>query len=244
MRIPRIFIDQPLHAGHDVELRDQAYNHIARVLRLKAGASIMLFNGDGRQYPARLTALDRKQGRAAIEQPLARDVESPLSITLGQCISKGERMDYAIQKSVELGVHTIVPLFSERCNVQLNNERLDKKHHHWRAVAISACEQCGRNRLPAIAPAQPLTGWIATVDVATKLVLDPTGQPLADQRPPPDGSVAVLIGPEGGLGDEEIRAAQHHGFNALRLGPRVLRTETAAVATLSAVQTLWGDFCL
>ena len=243
MRTPRIFIDQAMQPGQSIELRGNAFNHIARVLRLKAGAPVIFFNGEGCEYPARLIALERREGLATIDGQQYRDVESPLAITLGQCVSKGERMDYTIQKCVELGVNTIAPLFSERCNVQLKGDRLVKKIEHWRAVATSACEQCGRNRIPAIMPPQPLAHWLAQVATPMKLALDPAGSRMLNQLPAPDGGAALLIGAEGGLSDGEISAAQQHGFTGIRLGPRVLRTETAAVATLSAMQTLWGDFC-
>ena len=166
--------------------------------------------------------------------------ESGLTIELGQVMSRGERMDYAVQKATELGVTRIVPLFSERCEVKLSSERQDKRQQHWQQVAISACEQSGRSRVPEIAQPQPLSQWLTQCHSALKLVLHPdAAMPLAQRQAP--ASVALLIGPEGGLGDQEIAQARAAGFDSLQLGPRVLRTETAPVAALAVLQYLWGD---
>lgn len=241
MRIPRIYTDQPLGASRDMTLEGSAANHVARVLRLKPGAALILFDGRGGEYPATLTGADKRSIQVRLDAQLAREVESPLEITLAQGISRGERMDYAIQKAVELGVSHIVPVITERTQVTLKGERLEKKLGHWQGIAISACEQCGRNRVPEVAPPVTLANWLPSGANGLSLVLDP----LATQGLPalarPGGPVNLLIGPEGGLTDAEIAQACAVGFSGVRLGPRILRTETAAMATLSAIQLLWGD---
>ncbi|TVP93679.1 MAG: 16S rRNA (uracil(1498)-N(3))-methyltransferase, partial [Pseudomonadaceae bacterium] len=174
-------------------------------------------------------------------EPFAGLAESPLQVHLGQAMSRGERMDWAIQKAVELGVNAITPLFTERCEVKLQGERADKRQAHWQQVAISACEQCGRSQVPVVHPPQALADWLAQLDCELKLVLHHrTEQPLASLQKP--ASLGLLIGPEGGLSSEEIQRTEASGFQAVRLGPRVLRTETAPIVALSLAQQLWGDF--
>ena len=242
MRIPRIFHPAPLAEGAEIELAPQPAQHVAKVLRLKAGAPLLLFNGEGGQYRAELAQVERRRVTARIDTFETVEVESPLPITLAQGISKGDRMDYAVQKAVELGAARIQPIFSERSAVELKGERLEKKLAHWRGVAVAACEQSGRNRLPEIPPPQRLGDWLARPLDGLGLTLDPrAGRPLAELTPP-EGPVTLLIGPEGGLTDQEIRLAEKAGYQGVLLGPRVLRTETAAAAALTAVQLLWGDF--
>lgn len=241
MRIPRIHTPQPLATGQTVTLDDNAFNHAVRVLRLGEGDAIFLFNGEGGQFEARLSEVNRKQARATVGAHADIEVESPLKLIMGQCISRGEKMDYTIQKSVELGIGEITPLSSARCGVQLKGERLEKRLNHWRSVAISAAEQSGRNRLTTITPLASLAAWVETVEADLKLVLEPGATQALGQLPPPRHSVALLFGPEGGMTQAEIELALRHDFTAIRLGPRILRTETAALATLSAIQTLWGD---
>lgn len=241
MRIPRIHTPTPLHSTTTIELDENAFNHAVRVLRLGEGAPLILFNGEGGEYEATLCDVQKKRANAAIGSHSPRECESPLHITLGQCISRGEKMDYTIQKAVELGVNEIVPLFSERCGVRLDQERSDKRTGHWQSTIISACEQSGRNRIPQIQPPQTLDGWIASLDAECRLVLDPRASQSLPQLPKPQKSVALLIGPEGGLSDGEIEHAIRRGFTAIRLGPRILRTETAGLVVLSSVQQLWGD---
>ena len=178
--------------------------------------------------------------RVLLDETFAGQVESPLAIHLGQGLSRGERMDWAIQKATELGVSEITPIMSERCEVRLKDERAEKRLSHWRQVAISACEQCGRSRVPVIHPPVLLSDWIKTTEADLKLVLHPVSEPLASHAKP--GRLAFLIGPEGGLTDNEIEQAQASGFQPARLGPRVLRTETAPVVALAVAQQLWGDF--
>jgi 16S rRNA (uracil1498-N3)-methyltransferase len=222
-------------------LDENAFSHAVRVLRLGVGDALTLFNGQGGEYTGALIEASRKQAIAEVHSFNNHEVESPLDISLGQCISRGEKMDYTIQKAVELGVTAITPLFSERCGVRLDGERMERKIEHWQAIVIGACEQCGRNRVPVVHPPQALADWLSTCPAELRLVLSPTATKTLRDLTMPTAPLALLLGPEGGLTDAEINAAIKSGFSGIRLGPRVLRTETAAVATLSAIQTLWGD---
>ena len=241
MRIPRIYTPSPLNSGASIELDENAFSHAVRVLRLKQGDSLILFNGEGGEFEAELSEVQKKRASANIGQFHDKTCESPLPIILGQCISRGEKMDYTIQKAVELGVTEIVPLFSERCGVKLNQERQDKRLRHWHSIIISACEQCGRNSIPQLHEAMSLADWQQQLNASLKLVLDPTAADSLATLNKPENNVALLIGPEGGLSDGEIKSAIEHGFNGIRLGPRILRTETAGLTTLSVIQQLWGD---
>ena len=186
------------------------------------------------------TAVSKKQLSVLVQGFIASDTDSALQVHLGQCLSRGERMDYAIQKATELGVTQLTPLFSERCEVRLNTERLNKRTQHWQQVAVSASEQSLRCSVPAVESAQHLTNWVSSIQADLKLVLDPrAAQPLSSFAAPT--SVALLIGPEGGLSDQEVAQAAAAGFLPIALGPRVLRTETAPIAALSLLQYLWGD---
>tara|TARA_R100000322_G_scaffold145169_1_gene101315 strand:+ start:1024 stop:1773 length:750 start_codon:yes stop_codon:yes gene_type:complete len=243
LRIPRIYSDQALSTGAKVELDPQAGNHVARVLRMQAGQKIVLFNGDGNDYVAELTQADKKRVEVVVESQRSVASESPLRVTLGQVISRGDRMDYAVQKSVELGASKIVPLVSERCEVKLQGDREDKRLRRWQQVAISAAEQCGRARLTEIAPLQRLSDWLPALadDGSRKLVLHHhSEQPLAQLDRP--SHLILLVGPEGGLTPGEVDAARSAGFVPTAFGPRVLRTETAPAAALAVCQWLWGDW--
>jgi len=241
MRQPRIYSPQKLAADSRVLLDDNAFNHAVRVLRLKNGAGLKLFDGLGNEYNATLSDVERKQAYAQIHSQIHDSVESPRQLLMGQGISRGDKMDYTIQKAVELGITEITPLFSERCGVQLKGERLLKKEQHWQSIAISACEQCGRNQLPPLHSSNTLENWVATIDADLKLILDPAETQTLTTLTPPQGKIALLFGPEGGMSEQEVVLAKRHGFTGIRLGPRVLRTETAALATISAIQILWGD---
>lgn len=241
MRIPRIHQPGVLVPGAVVALSDSAANHVARVLRLPVGALLTLFNGEGGAYTATLHEVGKRSVAARVEAFIDHEVESPLAITLAQGIAKGERMDYAIQKATELGVVRVVPVITERCNVRLSDERWEKKLQHWQAVAVSACEQCGRNRIPAIAEPLTLAAWLSQDNNELRLTLDPQaggGITALDETP---HHVSLLVGPEGGLSDGELSAAQRAGYRGIQLGPRVLRTETAGVAALAVLQARWGD---
>jgi 16S rRNA (uracil1498-N3)-methyltransferase len=243
VRTTRLYLDAALIPGTEVELDERAAHHVARVLRMKTGASLQLFDGRGTEVSARLAAVDKRRARATIDAILDSQAESPLQLVLGQGISKGERMDFTLQKSVELGVACIVPLWTEHSQVQLDATRLARRMEHWRGVVISACEQCGRSLLPDLLPPMKLPEWLpGLMSDDLGLLLDP-GQPtgLAGLRPP-TGAVRLLIGPEGGLSEAEREMAQKSGYTGISLGPRILRTETAALAALAALQVLWGDF--
>ena len=241
MRIPRIYTQQSLSAQKDFALEADAGHHLVRVLRLPVDARLVLFNGDGSEYFAHIANIEKKQVIVAIDRVEVAERESPLTIHLGIAVSKGERMDWVIQKATELGVARITPLQSGRVEVRLHGEREEKKIAHWRAIAVAGCEQCQRNRIPAIDTVQPLSTWLAETQADAKLVLHHrSADALLDTAAKPH-SVALLIGPEGGLSDDEIALAERSGFHSLRLGPRVLRTETAPLAALSVLQFIWGD---
>ncbi|SIQ65972.1 16S rRNA (uracil(1498)-N(3))-methyltransferase [Aquipseudomonas alcaligenes] len=239
MRLSRFFIDAPLSLGQH-ELPEAQAHYIGRVLRHAAGDAVQLFDGSGQEYLGELIEVGKKAVRVELREQLAGQAESPLRIHLGQGLSRGERMDWAIQKATELGVGEITPIVSERCEVRLKDERADKRLAHWRQVAISACEQCGRSVLPVIHAPVSLGEWQASVQAELKLVLHPIAAPLESHARPQ--SLAFLIGPEGGLSETEVEQAKAVGFHAARLGPRVLRTETAPVVALAVAQQLWGDF--
>lgn len=238
MRLSRFFIDAPLSLGQH-ELPEAQAHYIGRVLRHSVGDAVQLFDGSGQEYIGELIEVGKKNVRVELREQFAGQPDSPLHIHLGQGLSRGERMDWAIQKATELGVNQITPLVSERCEVRLKDERADKRLAHWRQIAISACEQCGRSSVPVIHPPQSLADWQQQVEADLKLVLHPIAVPLAEHAKPT--RLAFLIGPEGGLSEAEVSAAQAHGFAPARLGPRVLRTETAPVVALSIAQHLWGD---
>lgn len=241
MRIPRIFTPQTLAAQQNIALEADAAHHLARVLRMPVDAQLVLFNGDGSEYFAHIVSIDKKQVLVAVDRAEVAERESPLAIHLGIAVSKGERMDWVIQKATELGVSHITPLQSERVEVRLHGEREEKKVAHWRAITIAACEQCQRNCIPVVDTVQPLSKWLAETQADAKLVLHHRStDALADGATKPR-SVALLIGPEGGLSELEIALAERNGFQSLRLGPRVLRTETAPLAALSVLQFMWGD---
>lgn len=240
MREPRFFDAELSSDNPGLILSDWVCRHAVQVLRLKADDTLRLFNGQGLEVRARLTAVSKRRAEAEIVETLTPLSESPLSITLLQGISRGERMDFAIQKAVELGVTRIVPVQTERCNVQLKGERADKRLRHWHGVMVAACEQSGRAYLPELTDVQNLETALTARDENTRLVLAPAADQHFQQLPETD-SVALLIGPEGGLSGAEINTAMQHDFTTLGLGPRVLRTETAALVALTLVQARWGD---
>ncbi|MBL4637941.1 MAG: 16S rRNA (uracil(1498)-N(3))-methyltransferase [Proteobacteria bacterium] len=240
MRISRFFYPDLKVSNKQFTLPDAAHRHAVQVLRLKEGAMISVFDGRGLEYEATLESVAKRESTAVLGKKLENRVESPLNITLLQGISRGERMDYALQKAVELGVNNIVPVISARCNVQLSNGRAEKRLAHWRGVMISACEQSGRSVLPDLKDVMPLDEALLNHTAASCLVLDPLAKngfsSLEKQQ-----DVALLIGPEGGLSEQEIVLVTEHGYQAVSFGPRILRTETASVAAIAVMQTLWGD---
>ncbi|MFZ1643539.1 MAG: 16S rRNA (uracil(1498)-N(3))-methyltransferase [Candidatus Contendobacter sp.] len=243
MRIPRLYLPVPLTVGTTVALNDNAFNHAVRVLRLKPGAALILFDGAGGACAATLADVGKRDAWARVAEALPGEVESPLWVVLAQGVSRGEKMDYTLQKAVELGVAVIQPLFAERGGIGLTGERLARKTQHWHGIVIGACEQCGRNRLPQLREPLPLAEWLRqSVEPGLRLLLDPLAEQGLRGLEPPTGVVTLLIGPEGGLSSAETAQARQAGFTGVRLGPRVLRTETAGVAALAAVQALWGDW--
>lgn len=242
MRIPRVYVDAELQENTRFSLPDATFQHLCKVLRLKDGHPIRLFNGQGGQYHATLTGVEKRHAMADIANFEALTNESPLKVTIGQTLSRGERMDYAIQKSVEAGVYAIQPLFSERCEVKLNDSRIEKRLQHWQQVAISAAEQSGRGVVPKVYPPMPLKEWVSNCSDLLKFTLHHhSAKPLKNFSCPADKQVSLLIGPEGGLTEDEVKTTQNHDFSPIALGPRVLRTETAPVIALGVLQHLWGD---
>jgi 16S rRNA (uracil1498-N3)-methyltransferase len=243
VRLTRVYVDAPLAAGERVILEGNAASHVTRVLRLRVGEALTLFNGAGGEYDASIDAARGGRLTVAVGEPRAVERESPLTLTLAQGVSRGERMDLVVQKATELGVSGIVPLFTERSVVRLGAEQAERKLNHWRAIAIAACEQSGRNRLPKVAPPVSLADLLrsGTDREGGRLLLSPGATSRIDALPRPATSVTVLIGPEGGLTNAEQEAAVAAGFLPVRLGPRVLRTETAAIAALTVLQLEFGD---
>ncbi len=240
MRIPRIFVDQALQPHTEICFTQETSHYLSRVLRLSLDAKIRVFDGKSGEYEAKITNIQKNRVTASLSAFIEESRQSPLPVHLAIGISRGERMDWVIQKSTELGVASIVPLFSERCEVKLDSKRLQSKLTHWRKVAISACEQSGLNIIPEIHPPQQLKEWLPTANTDLKLVLHPLdSQPLARLATP--DSVTLLIGPEGGFSQSEITAAIQSSFQPIQLGPRILRTESAPIVAISILQYQWGD---
>lgn len=239
----RVHTGETLSEGLEFVLDENASHHLATVLRMKIGETLLLFDGKGGEYEAEILRVEKRAVwlRVGRHYPVAR--ESALRVTLAQCVAKGERMDYTLQKAVELGVTCIAPLISERSVVRLDAERWDKKQAHWQEIARSAAEQSGRTVVPLVEPVVKLADWLEHSRVhRLRLALNPQGSTSLRQLEAPSGAVSLLVGPEGGLSDAELRLSEQHGFLGLRMGPRVLRTETAGVAALAAIQAFWGDW--
>lgn len=237
---PRFFFDGSLSPGTEVDLPERAARH-CKVLRLARGEAVVLFNGEGGEYAAELTGNSRDRVSARLLSKRLIERESPLAVELAQCVPSGDRMDIAVQKATELGVQRIVPIASSRSIVKLSGSRAELRIARWRNVAISACEQCGRNRVPEIASISDLQAFVSEArGEAQRLLLAPEAARELKSLAPPS-SVTLLVGPEGGLAPEERHAAERNGFLPVRFGPRVLRTETAPLAAIAAMQALWGD---
>ena len=250
MRLTRVYVEAPVATGERLVVEGSAANHITRVLRLRSGDRLTVFDGSGGEYGARIEEFRKDSVVVTVEEHRQIDRESPLPLTLAQGISRGERMDWIIQKATELGTSRIVPLFTKRSMVRLDERQAERKLQHWRAIAIAACEQCGRNKIPELATPIDFFGVLpADGSGATRLLLSPTGDLRIEDLPDVGQDAAlgvrkgiiVLIGPEGGLDDVEQEAALAAGFKAIRLGPRILRTETAAIAALTIIQRYFGD---
>ena len=240
MRIPRIYHSDTITLNTDFQLEQDAANHVGRVLRMPVGAELILFNGDSFDYPARISHSDKKHVSVIVTEQRENPVESALNIHLGQGISRGDRMDFAIQKAVELGVTEITPLFTERCGVKLDGERLAKRNEQWQKIAISACEQSGRSVVPQVHPAIPLQQWLMQPTKELKLTLHPWAKDTI-KTVIPNSHIRLVIGPEGGFSEQEMTQTFAAGFTGIQLGPRVLRTETAALTAISALQLQFGD---
>ena len=242
MRLIRVHAATALAEGTRVMLQGPAAAHVTRVLRLGAGDAVTLFNGDGMDYPARITALGRGTVDAEVTGRTAARAESPLAATLVQGIARAERMDLVVQKATELGVAAIVPLATARSVVKLDGESRERKASHWRGIVVAACEQCGRARVPAVAEPQAFAAWLAAPAAAPlRILLSPEADAPLAAAAAGASAVELQVGPEGGLEDAERRAALAAGFIACRLGPRVLRSETAAIAAIAVLQSVGGD---
>ncbi|MBW7982959.1 16S rRNA (uracil(1498)-N(3))-methyltransferase [Enterobacillus tribolii] len=241
MRIPRIYHPERITHPGEIELSEDAANHVGRVLRMTAGQTLQLFDGSNQVFDAEIIQAGKKNVRVRVGEGTTEDRESPLQLHLGQVISRGEKMEFTIQKSIELGVNVITPLISERCGVRLDAERMDKKLNQWQKIAVAACEQCGRNRVPEVRPVMTLEAWCAEQDDALKLNLHPRASNSINTLPQPVSAVRLLIGPEGGLSEQEIAMTAEYRFTDILLGPRVLRTETTALTAITALQVRFGD---
>lgn len=239
--ISRFFCPFPLPASGEIQLPEALAHHAARVLRLRDGDPLILFDGSGGEVPAVLSVRG-KQCFAALQDRREVERESPLRLVLVQALASGDKMDWIVQKAVELGVAAIVPVQAERSVLRLAGERAAKRVEHWQQVAISACEQSGRNRVPLVAPICGLRDYLARPREGLRLILDPGATQRLLDAARPAGEVQLLIGPEGGWSDDELAACRSAGCVGMRLGPRVLRTETAGLAAIAALQTVWGDF--
>ncbi|WP_199611412.1 16S rRNA (uracil(1498)-N(3))-methyltransferase [Flocculibacter collagenilyticus] len=246
MRAPRIFHPEAIQLNQPTTLTDDAVGHVGRVLRMNVGDHIRLFHNantfsESGEFLSEIVEVSKKKVVVKPIEFIANDVESPLTIHLGQGISRGDKMELTIQKSVELGVTEITPLFSERCGVKLSGERLEKKLSQWQKIAISACEQCGRNAIPVIHPPMQFNEWVSKNTNELKLNLHPRAKDTIKTIGMPNHGVRFLVGPEGGLSESEIDLASAQGFKEILIGPRVLRTETAALTVITALQVQYGD---
>jgi 16S rRNA (uracil1498-N3)-methyltransferase len=241
MRIPRIFFDGNLNVDNEIRLSKEITHYLIHVLRLKKNYRIYLFNGDEGEYEALITDLNKHNITVKIQAYQSKYTESPLSIHLAQGISRGDRMDFAIQKAVELGVAFITPIITEYCSLSLKPSQFDKKMQHWQGIIISSSEQSGRTKLPVLKPIQSFQDWITTRSEQIKIICHPQHQKQSLSLTTNVNDVALLIGPEGGFSDEEFMQSLKHNFNCMSLGPRTLRTETATVVAITLLQFWWGD---
>ena len=239
MRSYRVYSSLPLTVGAQCNLDERASHHLARVLRVKTGDQLCVFNGDGNNYYGSVFSATKNHVTVSVDSIERAETESPLMTCLALGVSKGDRFEWAIKKATELGVTSIVPILSQRVDVRLSPERWQKKQEHWQQIVISACEQSGRAVIPLVEEPTNLPHWLSHVEADCKLVLDPgaVGNDLTNQP----ARIALLIGPEGGLASSELNLASENGFTAMKLGPRVLRTETAPLVALSVLGARWGD---
>jgi 16S rRNA (uracil1498-N3)-methyltransferase len=243
MRLTRVHVDTPLSSGLELALPENAAAHLSRVLRLAVGDECVLFNGDGTDYAARITSMGKRELRVTVASGREVDNESPLAITLLQGIARGEKMDLILQKATELGVNAIAPLWSQRSEVKLDEARAEKRLAHWRGVVTSACEQCGRARVPGVAAPVSLSVALGALPAGgLRLILDPEGElALGTLTVGDEARVVLAVGPEGGWSPADREQLRDAGFQGLKLGPRILRTETAGLAAIAALQSRLGD---
>ncbi|MBU0654112.1 MAG: 16S rRNA (uracil(1498)-N(3))-methyltransferase [Gammaproteobacteria bacterium] len=242
MRIPRFYVTDALTVGQEFPLPDTTFRHAIQVLRLNTGEPLILFNGEGREYLARIESVGKRTASAHIESFSPIDTESPIQLTLAQAIIKPDKMDFALQKAVELGVNTIQPLITQRSVVRVGKEKADKKSQHWEGIVVAACEQSGRTRLPQVLPPLTLDAWLESACTGTRLILAPGDFPHINALPKDlPAPITLLIGPEGGFTDEEVQQCLQAGMTAVSLGPRILRAETASLAALALLQHHYGD---
>jgi 16S rRNA (uracil1498-N3)-methyltransferase len=241
MHIPRIYYPAELPLNTPLLLSKEAHHHLVEVLRLHIGDTVSVFNDTGKEYIGSLMEVNKRDLKVILKKLVKSNKESPLVLHLIQGISRGEKMDFTLQKAVELGVAEITPVFTEYCNVKLTAERLEKRCQHWQKIVIHACEQSGRQKIPVVKQPLQLKDELQYCKAGLRLVLDPQATQQLHDLPNKPQTVAILVGPEGGLSSVEIEAAQQNGFQLLRLGPRILRTETAALVALSCLQARWGD---
>ena len=239
MRIPRIYIDTPISTGSLISLPIEAHRHIANVLRLKEKNKLILFNGLGREYLSEIISVEKKTTVVSVKNESDISSQSAINIELGLALIKNDRFDFALQKSVELGVNSITPLMAHRSTIKLDSKRARKKQAHWQGIIQNACEQSGQNYLPAMNPLHSIADWLASSTTAG-IVFEPTAShTLSSLRA--EKNLRVIIGPEGGFTEVELELISQHGFDKVKLGPRILRAETAAICAVSALQVLWGD---
>ena len=242
MRISRFFHPSPLFVDQTIELSQDAVHHCANVLRLKVGTSIVLFDGSGKEYACELVEVQRRRVQAMVMTELHLDPQSPANIHLAQGISKGDRMEWVLQKATELGVTEITPIITERCNIKLDESRWQKKHLQWKKIVISACEQCGRNTLPVLNAPTSLYQFAAESTRDVRMILSPyADKHFNDIATASLYGYRLVIGPEGGLSDAEVHQLKESGYQDAKFGPRILRTETAAIAALAILQHRIGD---
>ncbi|WP_164503501.1 16S rRNA (uracil(1498)-N(3))-methyltransferase [Pleionea sediminis] len=241
MRLNRVFVDDELAENKLVSLPSDVVRHLITVLKMKEGESLIVFNGDGFSYHATIDSINKREVKVSIDRQESSNNESPLKLHLYQAVARGDKMDFTIQKSVELGVTEITPIFTERCGVKLSTDRLEKKLNHWQKVIISACEQCGRNQLPKLNRPKSLPELVGDSEVDEfMLILNPhSGKRIAELER--STHFSLVIGPEGGLTDDEVSAFEKNGCSSVKLGPRILRTETAGLAVIAIMQSIFGD---
>lgn len=241
MRIPRFYIDHPLVVDNTIDASFELAHYMFNVLRLRIGSPIVVFNGNGSDYPSEIVDIQKRKASILVNAQIALSAESPLHLHLGQGVSKGERMDIALQKAVELGVTEITPIITENCNVKLDPQRWQKKHDAWAKLIISACEQSQRNILPTLHQPVSMQQWLGQTSDLDKIILAPGAKTYLSSLSKPQKGFRIVIGPEGGLSEQEVYTATQTGYTSVNIGNRILRTETAAIASIAILQANYGD---